>query len=91
MFLYLAKECFALEAPDATPAPVVETPATGCLHPSRPGHYFATPAEYLRWYEKDGPVRDPEAPTVAMLLYRKHVITDQASPERCPQPLLRAP
>lgn len=31
----------------------------------------------MRWYAKNGPVRDPAAPTVAILLYRKHVITDQ--------------
>lgn len=31
----------------------------------------------MRWYAKEGPVRDPAAPTVAVLLYRKHVITDQ--------------
>ena len=34
----------------------------------------------MRWYAKEGPVRDPAAPTVAVLLYRKHVITDQARP-----------
>lgn len=51
-------------------------PATGCLHPLYQG-YFATPADYMRWYERNGPVRDPAAPTVAVLLYRKHVITDQ--------------
>ena len=108
MFLYLAKECFGLEAggaavggwgtggsqcccmvcccvlgmctgvgvleeggwplgcrPRASPTPslihfgttarlaglqpqeVVETPATGCLHPAHPG-YFAGPAKYMR-------------------------------------------
>ncbi|GAB4822001.1 hypothetical protein N2152v2_009047 [Parachlorella kessleri] len=80
MFLYLAKECFAVEGAqgDAVqPKPVVETPATGCLHPQHAG-YFSTPADYMRWYSQHGPVRDPAAPTVAVLLYRKHVITDQA-------------
>lgn len=51
-------------------------PLPGCLHPRHRG-YFSTPAEYMAWYDKYGPVRDPAAPTVAVLLYRKHVITDQ--------------
>ena len=38
----------------AEPAPIVETPATGCVHPARPGHVFATPTEYLRWYASSG-------------------------------------
>ena len=46
------------------PQEVIETPATGCLHPAHRG-YFATPAEYMRWYEREGPVRDPAAPTGA--------------------------
>ena len=63
----------------AEPAPVVETPATGCIHPGRPGHVFASPAEYLRWYASSGrAARAPAgAPVVAVLLYRKHVVTDQ--------------
>ena len=56
---------------------VAAAPA-GCLHPRHKG-YFATPADYMRWYSQHGPVRDPAAPTVAVLLYRKHVITDQVS------------
>lgn len=44
------------------PGEVIETPATGCLHPSHRG-YFSSPAEYMRWYEREGPVRDPSAPT----------------------------
>jgi magnesium chelatase subunit H len=49
----------------------------GCLHPDYDG-YFGSPSEYLAWYAKHGALRDrPEAPTVAVLLYRKHVITQQ--------------
>jgi magnesium chelatase subunit H len=49
----------------------------GCLHPDYDG-FFATPAEYRAWYRKHGPLRStPDAPTVAVLLYRKHVITEQ--------------
>lgn len=49
----------------------------GCLHPDYDG-YFGTPTEYLAWYAKLGALRDrADAPTVAVLLYRKHVITQQ--------------
>ena len=49
----------------------------GCLHPDYDG-YFSSPAEYMKWYTRHGPLRgDPTHPTVAVLLYRKHVITEQ--------------
>ena len=44
----------------------------GCVHPDHQGT-LPSPAAYLRWYSRNGPVRDPAAPTVAVLLYRKHV------------------
>ncbi|GLC75961.1 Magnesium chelatase [Pleodorina starrii] len=75
MFAYLAESLF--EATGYVPPPVVETPALGCLHPLAPGRYFASPAEYMRWYDKYGPLRGTGAPVVAVLLYRKHVITEQ--------------
>lgn len=38
----------------------------GCLHPDHEG-YFATPAAYLEWYRRAGPLRaDTSAPTVAV-------------------------
>ena len=49
----------------------------GCLHPDHNG-YFSSPRDYMAWYAKRGPLRgDRSAPTVAVLLYRKHVITAQ--------------
>lgn len=49
----------------------------GCLHPAHDG-YFSSPAEYMKWYKQHGPLGgDPIHPTVAVLLYRKHVITEQ--------------
>ena len=49
----------------------------GCLHPDHQG-FFASPAQYMSWYSKHGPLgSDPTHPTVAVLLYRKHVITEQ--------------
>ena len=53
----------------------------GCVHPDYEGT-LPGPAAYLRWYARNGPVRDSAAPTVAVLLYRKHV-------RSYPSPLLR--
>lgn len=75
MLLYICNQFFA-DSP--APPPAVETtPATGCLHPDAPGRYFASPAEYLRWYGEHGALRGTDAPVAAVLLYRKHVITEQ--------------
>jgi cobalamin biosynthesis Mg chelatase CobN len=80
LFQGLVREAFALEAPPPPAPPPRETPATGCLHPAAPGRVFASPAEYMAWYRAEGPLRlDPGAPVVAVLLYRKHVITAQVS------------
>ncbi|ELR99823.1 magnesium chelatase subunit H [Gloeocapsa sp. PCC 73106] len=55
--------------------PIQETPNLGLLHPEYQG-YFTSPRAYLEWYAQT------QAPTkserVAILLYRKHVITKQA-------------
>jgi magnesium chelatase subunit H len=52
----------------------IETPNKGLLHPDRPG-YFLTPRKYLDWYASE---RAIDKPVVALLLYRKHVISKQA-------------
>jgi magnesium chelatase subunit H len=52
----------------------IETPNKGLLHPDRLG-YFLTPCEYLDWYASE---RAIDKPVVALLLYRKHVISKQA-------------
>lgn len=57
-------------------APLQETPATGCLHPLHKG-FFDSPSSYMRWYAQHGPRRGTDSPVVAVLLYRKHVITKQ--------------
>ena len=52
-----------------------EAPQRGLVHPDRPGYYFSSPREYLDWYR----ARNPESaswPTVGVLLYRKHVISE---------------
>jgi len=62
---------------------VMETPNMGLLHPEYHG-YFSTPKDYLNWYLKrklplNHPLENEEIdqPIVAILLYRKHVITKQ--------------
>ena len=69
----------SLTAPASPPPPpaIIETPQTGCIHPGRPGHVFASPSEYVAWYQSSGraAAAPPTAPRVAVLLYRKHVIS----------------
>ena len=55
--------------------PPLETPNMGLLHPSYSG-YFESPRDYLSWYQGQSKL-SPSAPTVGLLLYRKHVITQQ--------------
>lgn len=71
------------------PLPDLEvTPDVGLLHPLVPSRYFANPKEYISWRESKecrqladqrgfrlAPAET--APRVAVLLYRKHVITGQ--------------
>ena len=37
--------------------------AAGCLHPEREG-FFETPARYLDWYHREGPVQVPKLSNV---------------------------
>jgi len=65
---------------------VLVTPDIGLLHPMHEG-YFCSPKEYLSWRQSTAcnekalrerfTLAPDDAPRVAMLLYRKHVITDQ--------------
>ena len=63
------------------PKPPKETPALGCYHPDIEAVGAPWPTsvgEYLEWYEREKAGTVPaDAPTVAILLYRKHVITKQ--------------
>lgn len=65
----------------SAPKPPVETPAFGLYHPQREREkqpYFETISSYLDWHARARPgVVPPDAPRVAVLLYRKHVITKQ--------------
>ncbi|MGK7883270.1 MAG: magnesium chelatase subunit H, partial [Crocosphaera sp.] len=51
----------------------IETPNMGLLHPEYEG-YFTSPRDYLNWYQQQKSIDNP---LVAVLLYRKHVITQQ--------------
>ena len=53
----------------------IETPNMGLLHPNYAG-YFATPKDYLNWYQEHH--LTAAQPIIAILLYRKHVISQQA-------------
>uniref|UniRef100_A0A6V0A4L5 magnesium chelatase n=1 Tax=Pseudo-nitzschia australis TaxID=44445 RepID=A0A6V0A4L5_9STRA len=65
---------------------VVVTPDIGLLHPLK-DRYFTTPKEFVEWRYSDDcfesallkgfALAPKDAPRVAILLYRKHVITDQ--------------
>ena len=55
--------------------PPQETPNMGLLHPDYPG-YFTSPCQYLTWYQQQWDRQN--WPVVGILLYRKHVITQQA-------------
>ncbi|AFY83232.1 magnesium chelatase subunit H [Oscillatoria acuminata] len=54
--------------------PPVETPNMGLLHPNYSG-YFESPRQYLDWYRTQH--LSLNNPVVGILLYRKHVITQQ--------------
>jgi len=78
----LAETYFDLTVGDIPP--LIETPGMGLLHPDYEG-YFETPKAYLDWYlspEHPSP-HSPSHPStcppprIAILLYRKHVITHQ--------------
>ncbi|NJP08307.1 MAG: magnesium chelatase subunit H [Leptolyngbyaceae cyanobacterium RU_5_1] len=89
LFWTLAEHYLNLTVGDIPPP--LETPNIGLLHPDYIG-YFESPREYLEWYRSRGQgpgVRGqgPESPHsslltphsyVAILLYRKHVITKQS-------------
>eukprot|EP00271_Cylindrocystis_brebissonii_P004987 TRINITY_DN16942_c0_g3_i1.p1 TRINITY_DN16942_c0_g3~~TRINITY_DN16942_c0_g3_i1.p1 ORF type:complete len:1746 (-),score=312.16 TRINITY_DN16942_c0_g3_i1:714-5951(-) len=85
MFLYLAEEYLAKTG--VAQGKLQETPALGLVHPDYEG-YFTSPKDYLRWYRSRSFSALPTSssasspplssrPVVAVLLYRKHVITGQ--------------
>lgn len=80
LFWILAEKYLNLEVGDIPPPQ--ETPNMGLLHPEYEG-FFTSPREYLKWYlqrqtsSKSGEDGHPIKPIVGILLYRKHVITQQ--------------
>jgi len=89
-FTHLAREY--LGAPAAPPAgragaprrdalpPAVDWPDTGCYHPAlaaeRGAPFIASPAAFVAWHRSTRS-RGSDAPVVGLLLFRKHVITEQ--------------
>jgi magnesium chelatase subunit H len=77
LFLYLARHGLGLK-PSAIPR-LRETPDLGLCHPDHEG-VFQSPRDYLAWFGRHRPESTPAQehwPVVGLLLYRKHVITDQ--------------
>ena len=72
MFWTLADKYLGLTVGEIPPP--VETPNMGLLHPDYSG-YFESPRQYLDWYQTQHSSSDH--PIVGILLYRKHVITQQ--------------
>jgi magnesium chelatase subunit H len=79
MLQLLVNKCFKTNDDgkvDVKLPPVVITPDVGLLHPQKPNYYW-TSRDYLEWRLNELSNDDPlkQAPRVAILLYRKHVIT----------------
>ncbi|KEF41390.1 MAG: protoporphyrin IX magnesium chelatase [Cyanobium sp. CACIAM 14] len=77
LFLHLARHGLGLKSGPIPPPR--ESPNLGLLHPEHEG-FFLSPADYLAWFRRHRPESAPERqnwPVVGLLLYRKHVITEQ--------------
>ncbi|PXF40575.1 Magnesium-chelatase subunit H [Gracilariopsis chorda] len=74
MCKYIVLEVLESQLPSQQSIPEIsQIPNMGLLHPEYDG-FFDNPAQYLKWYEKKFPSRR-SYPRVALLLYRKHVIS----------------
>jgi magnesium chelatase subunit H len=73
LFWTLAKEYLGLSI-GSIPEPVT-IPNMGLIHPDHAG-YFESPQRYIQWYHQTKP-ETKDWPVVGILLYRKHVITEQ--------------
>ena len=69
----IAEKYLGLEVGDISEP--IETPNMGLLHPDYDG-YFTSPQDYLDWYTVRA-IRESPQPVIGILLYRKHVITNQ--------------
>jgi magnesium chelatase subunit H len=74
LFKYLGKTFLNLSVGEEI-SPLVETPNLGLFHPDHDG-YFQSPRDYLRWYYQQV-AASQDQPVVGLLLYRKHVVTQQ--------------
>ncbi|MEC4803698.1 MAG: magnesium chelatase subunit H [Jaaginema sp. PMC 1079.18] len=74
MFWYIAEQYLDLAVGEIPST--IETPNMGLLHPDY-ASYFTSPQAYLTWYQKQFSHRANDS-VVAILLYRKHVISKQS-------------
>jgi magnesium chelatase subunit H len=58
---------------------LVETPPLGLFHPllKESGIVMSSPKKYVEWYTQKHPWVTDQTPRVGVLLYRKHVISEQ--------------
>ncbi|KAG7350999.1 cobaltochelatase [Nitzschia inconspicua] len=80
MLQLLLERCVGDEKQQQVAIPdVVITPGVGLLHPFRSDYYWTSPKEYLDWRLRTAKERNEstllQAPRIAVLLYRKHVIS----------------
>ncbi len=68
-----ASDCMLAQAPQLK---LLIVQSSQCNNHCYQSHQLNAPTRH-RWYEREGPLRGTGAPVVAVLLYRKHVITDQ--------------
>ncbi|MBF2034774.1 MAG: magnesium chelatase subunit H [Leptolyngbyaceae cyanobacterium T60_A2020_046] len=73
LFWFLAETYLGLTVGNIPPP--LDTPNMGLLHPDHVG-YFESPRQYLDWYRQTYS-HTQSWPVVGLLLYRKHVITQQ--------------
>ena len=79
--LYYIIDTFSLSstsAPQATS--LIEAPSTAFYHPAlyETQGYIQSRSQYVDWYEKTHTWVNKDTPRVGVLLYKKHVLSDQA-------------
>lgn len=75
--LYQISDTFQLSpVKDTVIEEVIDNPALGIYHP-RLDKFVDSPKEYVEWYTKRNTWVNEDTPRVGILLYRKHVLSDQ--------------
>ena len=75
--LYQISDTFQLSTvKDTVIDDVIDNPNLGMYHP-RLDKFMDSPKEYVEWYKKTNSWVNEDTPRVGILLYRKHVLSDQ--------------